>query len=208
MKIGIIGVGNIGATIGTLWVNAGHDVVFGVRHPDRAATLLARLNDRAASGTNEEAVDFGEVVFTAAPFGVWPVLAAQIAEAVAGKVVIDAANPYPGRDGDFAQHAIDAGEGAGVPVARLLPGARLVRGFNSVAARTFKEEAHRAGDRIGVPLAGDDIVAVEIAARLVRDAGFDPVSVGKLVEARHFDPDTPVYGSNMTGPQLRAALGV
>ncbi len=82
-----------------------------------------------------------------------------------GQGVLDSANPYPGRDGDFARAAIAAGEGAGVPVARLLPGTRLVRAFNSVYFKTLQTEAHRAGDRVGIPLASDDAAALDAAAR-------------------------------------------
>ncbi len=86
--------------------------------------------------------------------------------------------PIPGATANSRRAAIAAGEGAGVPVARLLPGARLVRAFNSVYFKTLETEAHRAGDRVGIPLAGDDAAALDAAARLVRDAGFEPVVVG------------------------------
>ena len=95
--------------------------------------------------------------------------------------MLNSANPYPGRDGDFARAAIAArGEGQGVPVVRLLPGARFVRAFNSVYFKTLQTEAHRAGDRVGIPLASNDAAALDVAARLVRDAGFEPVVVGPL----------------------------
>jgi 8-hydroxy-5-deazaflavin:NADPH oxidoreductase len=95
-----------------------------------------------------------------------------------------------------------------LPVAKLLPGAHLVRAFNSVYFKTLETETHRAVDRIGVPLAGDDSQALELAACLGRDAGFAPVIVGPLVRAREFDPGTPPYNSGMTGPELARALHV
>lgn len=122
--------------------------------------------------------------------------------------MIDSANPFPERDGAFASDTVAAGEGAGLPVVRLLPGARLVRAFNSVYFKLLETEAHRAGDRVGIPLAGDDEDALAVAARLVRDAGFDPVIVGPLARAREFDPGTPVYNTGMSGPNLARALGV
>jgi predicted dinucleotide-binding enzyme len=148
------------------------------------------------------------VVFCSVPFGAWPTLAPELAPLLSGKVVLDSANPYPDRDGVFAHETIAAGEGAGVPVARLLPGVRLVRAFNSVYFKTLQSEAHRAGDQVGIPLAGDDAPALELAARLVRDAGFEPVMVGPLVSARSFDAGTPVYNTGMSGAQLARALGV
>jgi predicted dinucleotide-binding enzyme len=89
-----------------------------------------------------------------------------------------------------------------------LPGVRLVRAFNSVYFKTLQTEAHRAGERVGIPLAGDDAAALDAAARLVRDAGFEPVVVGALARARSFDPGTPVYNTGMSGGDLARALGV
>jgi hypothetical protein len=208
MNIGVIGAGKIGGTVGVLWAKGGYLVRFGTRHPESLALLLAEAGPNASAGTAEEAARFGEVVFCSVPYGAWPSLAPALAPLVSGKAVLDSANPYPGRDGDFARQAIAAGEGAGVPVARLLPGARLVRAFNSVYFKTLQTEAHRAGDRVGIPLAGDDPAALDAAARLVRDAGFEPVVVGPLASARFFDPGTPVYNTGMSGAELARALGV
>ena len=101
---------------------------------------------------------------------------------------------------------LDSGLGTGYWSALWLPGARLVRAFNSVWDRTLAREAHRAPPRVGVPLAADDTGAAEIATGLVRDAGFDPVLVGPLSRAREFDVGTPVYNTNMSGPEVRRAL--
>ena len=208
MNIGIIGAGNIAGTVGLLWAKAGHPVRFGTRHPDELGPLIAQAGLLASAGTPAEAARFGEVVFCSVPFGAWPTLAPELAPLLSGMVVLDSANPYPDRDGAFAHDTIAAGEGAGVPVARLLPGVRLVRAFNSVYFKALQSEAHRAGDQVGIPLAGDDPHALELAARLVRDAGFEPVMVGPLVSARSFDAGTPVYNTGMSGAQLARALGV
>ena len=208
MKIGIIGSGHIGRTMGRLWASAAHDVCYGSRHPDELRERFRAQRVSARVGTVEEAVAFGEVLFAAVPFGSWPDIARSVGPALAGKVVMDAANPYPQRDGAFAQDAVDAGQGAGVAVAAVIPDARLVRAFNSVFWRTLESEAHREGERVGIPLASDDAAALDVAARLVTDAGFEPVVVGPLVRAREFDPGTRVYNTGMTAVQLRAALGV
>jgi len=208
MKIGIIGAGKIGGTVGVLWAKAGHLVRFGTRHPQSLGPLLAEAGPNASAGSPEEAARFGETVFCSVPYGAWPSLAPALAPLVSGKVVLDSGNPYPERDGAFAREAIAAGEGAGVPVARLLRGTRLVRAFNSVYFKTLQTEAHRSGDRVGIPLAGDDAAALDVAARLVRDAGFEPVVAGPLASARSFDPGTPVYNTGMSGADLARALGV
>lgn len=208
MNIGIIGAGMIAGTVGLLWAKAGHAVRFGTRHPGQLGELVAQAGRGASAGTPLEAAEFGEVAFCSVPYGAWPELAPTLAPALAGKVVIDSANPYPQRDGDFARRALEAGEGSGLPVARLLPGSRVVRAFNSVYFRTLQTEAHREGDRVGIPLAGDDAQALKIAATLVRDAGFAPVVVGALIRAREFDVGTPVYNTGMGASALAAALGV
>ncbi len=208
MNIGVVGAGMIGGTVGVLWAKAGPRIRFGTRHPESPGSLLAEAGPKASAGSPEEAARFGEIVFCSVPYGAWPTLAPALQPLVSGKVVLDSANPYPGRDGDFASAAIAAGEGSGVPVAQLLPGARLVRAFNSVYFKTLQTEAHRAGDRVGIPLASDDAAALDAAARLVRDAGFEPVVVGPLESARSFDPGTPVYNTGMSGAELARALGV
>ena len=207
MKIGIIGAGNIAGTVGQLWVRAGHTVQYGARHPDRPGPLLAGATG-VTIGTMADAAAFGEVVFCSFPYGAWPEVSGVIAPFVSGKAVLDSANAYPERDGAFAKDALDAGEGTGVPVAKLLPGARLVRAFNSVYFKTLDTEAHRAGDQVGIPLAGDDPDALTIAAGLVRDAGFAPVVVGPLRRARDFDQGTPVYNTGMSGSVLALDLGI
>lgn len=208
MRIGVIGAGRIGATLGTLWVRAGHAVCFGARTPGRLAALVGELGPMASAGSIEDAARHGAVVLAAAPYGAWPDLAAALAATLAGKVVIDAANPYPERDGAFARTALEGGRGAGVPVAALLPGARLVRAFNSVFWETLRDQAHRHGERLGIPLAGDDQAALDVACALVRDAGFDPVVVGPLVQAAAFDVGEPVYNNPQTAAGLERMLAI
>jgi predicted dinucleotide-binding enzyme len=121
-----------------------------------------------------------------------------------GKVVLDAGNPYPSRDGDMAVR--DRARGTGVASAEYLPGTRLVRAFNAINSGPLGREAFRKPERIGIPLASDDPKAMAIASQLVSDAGFDPVPVGRLSRAREFDYGTPVYVRGMTAAELRKAL--
>ncbi len=83
-----------------------------------------------------------------------------------------------------------------------------MRAFNAINYNDLKSEAHRKGERVAIPLAGDDTEALAVAQRLVRDAGFEPVVVGPLSRAREFDVGTPVYTKLLTAPQLRKALGL
>jgi predicted dinucleotide-binding enzyme len=99
-------------------------------------------------------------------------------------------------------------KGTGVASPELLPGARLVRAFNSVGFNSLRSEAHRADPKIAIPLAADDAGALKIAERLVRDAGFEPVVVGPLAKAKEFDVGTPVFGKALTASELRKSLGI
>ena len=208
MKIGIVGSGKIGGVVGKLWAQAGHEVLFSSRHPEKLARLVAEVGPNASRGTIEGALEFGEVILLSIPYGSVEQFGRTHAARLKGKIIVETGNPYPERDGPIGEEVRSSGIGTGVWSARWLPGSRLVRGFNSVWDQTLAREAHRAGPRIGVPLASDDPEAVEVVAGLVRDAGFDPVVVGPLSRAREFDVGTPVYDSNMSGPDVRRALGV
>jgi hypothetical protein len=206
MEIAIIGSGRIGGVLGKLWAEAGHQVRFSSRHPDSLDRLVAESGTNASRSSIEEALSFGEVFLISIPYGSLPAFGDRYGSQLSGKIVMETGNPYPERDGEVAKQVLDSGLGTGHWSALWLPGARLVRAFNSVWDRTLAREAHRTPPRVGVPLAADDSGAAEIAAGLVRDAGFDPVLVGPLSRAREFDVGTPVYNTNMSGPEVRRAL--
>jgi predicted dinucleotide-binding enzyme len=90
----------------------------------------------------------------------------------------------------------------------MFPASRWVKAFNTVYFKTLEREAHREGERVGIPLASDDAGALDTAAALVRDAGFDPVLVGGLARGREFEPDTAPYNTGVGGQQLRSMLGL
>jgi predicted dinucleotide-binding enzyme len=206
LRIGIIGSGQQGGAVGLLWAKAGHEILFSSRHPEELTELVQRAGPRARAGLPQEAATFGHVVLIAVPYGALPQVGQDYAPLMQGKVVIDCGNPRADRDGPMADEAIR--KGTGVASAEYLPGVRLVRAFNALSSVQVEREAHRPGERLGVPIAADDPEATRIAAELVIDAGFDPVVVGPLARAREFDRGTPVYVRGMTAAQLRAALGL
>lgn len=206
LKIGIIGTGHIGGTLARLWVAAGHEVLMSSRHPDELKALAASLGPRARVGTPREAAVFGEVVLVSVPYGALPQVGRDLKAELAGKIVLDTCNPYPSRDGEMAVEARKVSTGVADP--QFLPGVRLVRAFNAINSGDLASQAHRGGEPIAIPLAGDDAQALTVAERLVRDAGFAPVVVGPLSRAREFDVGTPVYTRLMTAPELRKALGL
>src|SRR5213593_3297030 len=207
MRIGIIGAGMIGSTLAKLWVDAGHDVRVSSRHPEALQPLITQLGTRASAGTSVDAATFGEVVLLTVPLKAVPDLARDLAPSLSGKIVLDTGNAYERRDGPAARQASAHPQGSAGWAAAMFPGSRWVKAFNTVYFKTLETEAHRKGERIGIPLASDDPEALETAAGLVRDAGFDPVIVGSLARGKEFEPDTPPYNTGTSGQQLRTLFG-
>jgi hypothetical protein len=206
MRIGIVGAGMIGSTLAKLWVDAGHEVKVASRHPDALQPLVASLGARASAGTPLEAAAFGEAVMITVPLAALGELSRDLGAALAGKVVLDTSNAYERRDGEAAREATAHPKGSAGWAAAMFPKSRWVKAFNSVYFKTLESEAHREGDRVGIPLASDDPGALDIVAGLVRDAGFDPVVVGPLARGREFEPNTPPYNTGMSGMELRRLL--
>jgi 8-hydroxy-5-deazaflavin:NADPH oxidoreductase len=205
-RIGIVGSGHIGGTIGGLWVKAGHPVLFSSRHPEELKDLVARLGPLAQAGAVDKAIAFGDVVFVAVPYGALPQIGRDHAAALNNKIVLDACNAVAARDGAIAEEVERAG--IGVTSQKYLAGTRLVRAFNTMSYMTFAREANRPAPRLAIPIAGDDGEAVRVASALVRDAGFDPVLVGKLADARRFQRGNPGYGQPVSAAELRQKLNL
>lgn len=196
----------IGSTMAKLWADAGHEVRLSSRHPERLEALVAGMGPRASAGTPTDAARFGEVAMLTVPLAAVPSLAPVLGPLLTGKVVIDTGNAYERRDGAVAVEASRHRDGSAGWAAAMFPGARWVKAFNTVYSKVLQREAHRAGPRVGIPIATDDEEALEVVARLVRDAGFDPVAVGAVRRGKEFEPGTAFYNTGMTGPELRGAL--
>lgn len=204
IKIGIIGSGNMGSTLGTLWVKSGHPVLFSSRHPEQLKKLADSLGPLARAGTVLEALTFGDVVFVAVPYSAYPQIGKDYAREFAGKIVIDAGNAVPARDGEIAKEARE--KGIGITSAKYLAGARIVRAFNTLNYRRLTTIASRAEGRIAIPMAGDDQEALAVASTLVRNAGFDPVIIGPLERAKDFAQGAPLYGQEITAQEMQQRL--
>ena len=205
MKIGIVGSGNVGGTLGGVWVRAGHEVMFSSRDLEHDKALAAKLGPNARAGTPRQAAAFGEVLMISVPYRALPAVGKELAELLKGKVVIDTCNPFASRDGEIAAWARE--KGAGLASAELLPGARLVRAFNAIGSARMGA-AHEQPGRIGMPIAGDDAQAIEAASRLIRDIGYEPVLIGGLAMGKHLIPGSTLAGERTPAEirQLAATL--
>ena len=206
MRIGIIGAGHIGGTLAKLFDDAGHEVaVSNSRGPETLAGLLEELGSGAQALTAAEAAQFGEVVVVSVPFGRYRELPT---EGVAGKVVIDTNNYYPGRDGQFEELDSDRTTSSELVQAHL-SSARVIKAFNAILWTRLRDDGRPVGDgeRLGIPISGDDEQAKQTVAELIDEIGFDPIDAGTLAEGgRKHQPGTPAYTNGLLTEELRARL--
>ena len=210
MKIGIIGAGMIGGTAARLFALAGHEVaVSNSRGPASLAVLVDGINrdtgvPRVRAATVAEAAEFGDVVLLAVPWRTPEAL--PPAEAVAGKIVVDAMNPYRS-DGGFYDLG---GSTSSEETAKRLPGARLVKAFNTIYFEHLASQGRTDApidDRRAIFVAGDDEEAKRVVAALIEQLGFAAVDTGPLREGgRKQEPGSPIYNRTMTGREARQAL--
>jgi predicted dinucleotide-binding enzyme len=202
MNIGILGSGNIGGTLGRHLARAGHTVFFSSRHPKDLQKLAEEVGKGAQAGTLEDAAKFGEVLVLAIPWRNKESLPQP--DLFKGKVVIDAMNPYS----TFGR-VMDLGESTSSDeVARLLPGARLVKAFNTLGSGDLKSGAFKSGkDRLAIFVAGDDPEAKRLVSGLIEEIGFVPIDTGSLREGgRSQQPGSPIYGKRLTEYPARMTL--
>ena len=203
MRIGIIGSGNIGATLTRRLTALGHEVaVANSRGPQSLEGLAGETGATAAEPAT--AVRGAELVIVAIPLKAVPELPAGELD---GSLVVDAGNYYPGRDGQIAE--IDGGTASSRSVAGHLPGATVVKAFNTIQAAHLLQLGRPAGEegRIAVPVAADDARGKRRVLELVDALGFDGIDAGSLDESRRQEPGTPVYGADLGAEAALAALG-
>jgi 8-hydroxy-5-deazaflavin:NADPH oxidoreductase len=197
LKIATIGAGHEGGALGTLFARQGRPVMFSSLHPEQLKELVASAGPTAQAGTVEQAVGFGDVVLLVVPYTSVEQIAKDYGQPLAAKqLVIDVSNPIARRDGDAIVSWVAEQGGAGLATAKLLPGAHLVRAFNAINYLRLTEDAHRPGEPLGVPIAGDDPNAIALATELIKEIGFEPVLVGGLAMGKYLVPGTPLAGEH------------
>ncbi len=199
MRIGVLGAGSVGATLGKAWVKCGHDVMFGVRDTTapKVQTLLAEAGESARSGTAAEAVADAEVIALALTWEAVPEVLQQIGN-LDGKILLDCTNPLVGNQLDAS---LDLGMSGGEQVATWLPQARVVKIFNTIGWESMEDPQY--GDVAATMFyAGDDDEAKQIAAQLASTIGFDPVDAGPLSAAKFLETLAGFWGQLVYGQAL------
>lgn len=201
MKIGVIGAGGIGGTIGTLWAKAGHEVLFSSRNPDKLKDLVATAGTTTSSGTIAEAAAFADLILLAVYY--WTTDdAIAAAGSLDGKIIIDATNPYLFEDGKI--HRVP-GASSGLELAAKLPSANVVKAYNTLPTATFANEAHRT-DPYALFYCGNDAAAKATVAQLIKDSGFVGVDTGDLNQVIHQEPGGVLYNHPMSMTEAQNLL--
>ena len=204
MKVGIIGVGNIGGTLAKKFARAGHEVQ--VAAARGASQIRQQVEEMGAQAVEVTDVAKGvDVLILSVPFSAMPELASAVAKARPDVVLIDTSNYYPFRDGQMAE--LDSGKPESGWSSEQI-GRPVIKAFNAVLAFTLAERGLPAGakGRLALPVAGDDSRGKAIAAELVEAAGFDAVDAGGLAESWRQQPGNPAYCTELTSAELRDAL--
>ncbi|MDQ1429668.1 MAG: 8-hydroxy-5-deazaflavin:NADPH oxidoreductase [Actinomycetota bacterium] len=203
--LGTIGAGSIGSNVARAALTHGHDVVLSnSRGPDTLGEVVSALGTRARAGTVQDAASEGDVVLVAIPLKNYRSVPAA---AVGDKIVIDADNYYPQRDGHIPELDDERTTSAELLQAHL-PEAKVVKTFNHIQAAQIVSDGTPPGtpDRRALAIAGDDQAAKDTVAALLDEFGFDVVDAGPLAEGWRFQPDTPAYGARQNAEQTRANL--
>ena len=195
MKIGFIGAGNMARALGPLWQAAGHEVLYSSRHPHGADVV-----------TVDEASAFGDVLVLAVNYWLMPEAVESLGD-VSGRVLIDISNPIapktdePGKWG----RTIPAGETAFEHNVDLAPGASWGKAWPSLGASVIASRHHEE-PRVAVGYAATDDAAATVTARLIEDAGFEPVAVGGVEGAALIEMGGAVGGKALTADEMRERI--
>ena len=187
MNIVIVGAGNVGRALATGWTRAGHKITLAVRDPASSKSGELKQQGFSVVAANAAAATAGEVIVLAVP---WSALATVVKGlgSLAGKVVIDAINPLtPDRS-----LAVGHNDSAGETVARLAPGARVVKAFNTTGANNMADSRY-SGGKLLMLVAGDDQQAKQTTMTLASDLGFEAVDAGPLAMSRYLEPMAMVW---------------
>ncbi len=204
MKIGILGVGNIGATLTRRLAMAGHDVtVANSRGPETIPAEVTATGARAVHA--HDVVTDVEALIVSIPLARIPDIRPLVDRLSDGAVLLDTSNYYPVRDGRIA--ALDDGQVESLWVVEQL-GRPVVKAWNAILSGSFDTRNAPAGTpgRIAIPVAADAAADRALGMALVEDTGFDGYDAGALADSWRQQPGTPAYCTELDRAELRQAL--
>ena len=185
MNIGILGSGNVGSGLGKIWAQKGHKVIFSFSRNQEKLTSLAVADQNSSAGSPAEAVQHSDVLLLSVR---WETVAEALKAAgpLQGKILIDCTNPLrPDMSGLVLGNTTSAAE----EIAKMAPGAKVVKAFNSIFAEIYHSESRLFGSRMPTMFyCGDDDGAKATVAKLIRETGFEPIDAGPLKSARYLEP--------------------
>jgi 8-hydroxy-5-deazaflavin:NADPH oxidoreductase len=181
MEIAIIGAGDVGGTLGRLWANKGHQIMFGVRNfqGHNVLNLIRSIDSGVKVGTIGEAASFADVIVLAIP---WKAVEETIKSAgdLSGKILIDPTNPIKA---DLTGLIIESSTSAAEEIAKWAKDSKVVKAFNSIGAKTL-DNLQFGLVRADAFICGDDFKSKTVVKKLATEIGFDTVDVGPLINAR------------------------
>lgn len=187
MNISIIGTGNIGSGLAHTLARTSHKItVAGIADgdgPALAEKLAAEKKVKVEGATVAKAVKAADIVVLAIPYSA----VEDVAKTgdFSGKTVVDVTNPL---EADFSGIVIGHTSSAAEEVQKLLPGAKVVKAFNTVFAQVYDQGLDFGGRKVPAFVASDDAEAKSAVIGLAKDAGFDAVDSGPLKNARYIEP--------------------
>jgi NADPH-dependent F420 reductase len=196
MRIAVIGTGRMGSGLGQALAQ-NHEIVMGSRDPEKAAEVARNIG--AAGGARyAEAASDADIVVLAVPWGAVEETLTELGD-LSGKIVIDITNPYG------AGGPIDVEPSSSEEVQRLAPGAKVVKGWNTVYSRNLIAPDFD-GVAASVFICGDDAKAKDTVLRLAKEIGFDAVDVGPLSTAARLTDLLGLMGALGFGPDTQLRL--
>jgi 8-hydroxy-5-deazaflavin:NADPH oxidoreductase len=186
MKLAVIGSGNIGKSIGAWASKIGYEVIFAAKNLQHAQDAATATGNNAKSANVPQAIEQAEIVLIAVPYGAVKEVLSEAGSQLKGKVLIDATNAL---NADYSGLTVGFTSSAAEEIAKLAPGAKVVKAFNTVFASVFASQNPKIkGNKISVFYAGDDKEAKSKVADLINKMGFDSVDAGALKAARNLEP--------------------
>ena len=185
MNITIVGSGSVGRALGGGWRKAGHSVTYAARDP--AGAKAAELTREGFGVVPQAGARKADVIVLAVPWSGIEATMKALGD-LSGKIVIDCTDPLNAT----RELALGFNDSGGETVARLSPGARVVKAFSTTGADNMADSRYPGG-KLMMAIAGDDAAAKTTVMALAAELGFEPVDVGPLAMSRHLEPMAMIW---------------